>query len=81
MNRFQTLRIVLLMLLLAAASVAAYLFFRHELYFCLLFSWYHIFPALSMFIVTGYVTLTENSTNSIIYLCYEREEFLNVKQP
>ena len=38
MNRFQTLRIVLLMLLLAAASVAAYLFFRHELYFCLLFS-------------------------------------------
>lgn len=26
MNRFQTLRIVLLMLLLAAASVAAYLF-------------------------------------------------------
>ncbi|EDN79304.1 hypothetical protein RUMGNA_00301 [Mediterraneibacter gnavus ATCC 29149] len=34
-----------------------------------------------MFIVTGYVTLTENSTNSIIYLCYEREEFLNVKQP
>ena len=35
MNRFQTLRIVLLMLLLAAASVAAYLFFRHELYFCL----------------------------------------------
>ena len=31
-----------------------------------------------MFIVTGYVTLTENSTNSIIYLCYEREEFLNV---
>ena len=38
MNRFQTLRIVLLMLLLAVASIAAYLFFRHELYFCLLFS-------------------------------------------
>lgn len=38
MNRLQTFRMVLLMCLLAAASIAAYLFFMHALYFCLLFS-------------------------------------------
>lgn len=37
MNRLQTLRIILCMCLLAGASIAAYLFFLHELYFCLLF--------------------------------------------
>lgn len=38
MNRLQTLRMIALMLLLVATSIAAYLFLQHSLYFCLLFS-------------------------------------------
>lgn len=38
MNRWQTLRMVALMLLLCAVSAGAVLFYRHALYFCLLFS-------------------------------------------
>lgn len=38
MNRLHTLRLVVCMLLTGAASIAAYLFYQHSLYFCLLFS-------------------------------------------
>lgn len=38
MNRLQTLRVVFIMCLLSGTSIAAYLFFLHGLYFCLLFS-------------------------------------------
>ena len=38
MSRLQTLRMVACMLLMAVASIAAYLFYQHSLYFCLLFS-------------------------------------------
>lgn len=38
MNDLKTIRIVLLMLLLVGLSVASYLFYLHELYFCLFFA-------------------------------------------
>lgn len=38
MSRWQTARMVAFMLLLAVTSIAAYLFYEHALYFCLLFS-------------------------------------------
>lgn len=38
MSHLQTLRMLALMLLLAVASIAAYLFYQHALFFCLLFS-------------------------------------------
>lgn len=38
MSHLQSLRMIACMLLLVVASVAAYLFYQHSLYFCLLFS-------------------------------------------
>ena len=38
MNSWQTVGLVLLMLLLGGASVASYLFYEHQLYFCVFFS-------------------------------------------
>ena len=38
MSRLHTLRVVICMLLMGVASIAAYLFYQHSLYFCLLFS-------------------------------------------
>lgn len=38
MSLLQTLRMVACMLLMVVASIAAYLFYQHSLYFCLLFS-------------------------------------------
>lgn len=38
MSHLQSLRMIVCMLLLVVASVAAYLFYQHSLYFCLLFS-------------------------------------------
>ena len=38
MSSWQTFRLVGLMFLLGGASVASYLFYEHELYFCVFFS-------------------------------------------
>ena len=38
MNRLQTLRMIACMLLMGVVAIAAYLFYQHSLYFCLLFS-------------------------------------------
>lgn len=37
MNRLQTLRMIACMLLMGVVAIAAYLFYQHSLYFCLLF--------------------------------------------
>ena len=39
MSNWQTIRIVLLMFLLGGVSVASYLFYEHQLFFCVFFSW------------------------------------------
>ena len=38
MNNWQIIRVVLLMFLLGCTFVATYLFYEHELYFCMFFS-------------------------------------------
>ena len=38
MSSWQTIWLVLLMLLLGGVSIASYLFYEHQLYFCVFFS-------------------------------------------
>ena len=56
MTRWQTIRIVLLMLLLGISSVAAYAFYEHGLYFCMFFA------CVWVLILMAYVIFTYSQT-------------------
>lgn len=53
MNRLQTLRMIACMLLMGVVAIAAYLFYQHSLYFCLLFSLMIMAKVLSSISVSG----------------------------
>ena len=69
MSGWQIVRLVLLMLLLGGVSVASYLFYEHQLYFCVLFSMV-LFLAIIVYLVQVYLRATRRVMRMIEAIRY-----------
>jgi len=69
MSGWQIVRLVLLMLLLGGVSVASYLFYGHQLYFCVLFSMV-LFLAIIVYLVQVYLRATRRVMRMIEAIRY-----------
>ena len=70
MTHWQTIRIVLLMLLLGISSVAVYVFYEHKLYFCMFFACLLV-VALIIYVVFAYSKTTHRLLRMVESIRYD----------
>lgn len=70
MTHWQTIRIVLLMLLLGISSVAVYVFYEHKLYFCMFFACLLV-VALIIYVVSAYSKTTHRLLRMVESIRYD----------